>query len=185
MKILINLKSDKAKKMIFLFLIACVAAYFVYILVTYFFTDKTGIVQLSFKTDEVNILSKAEATYSLKEGNGRLIMSSGEEIYFKEEMKSDSAASSSAEKSEKKTDGIVSIPIRLKTTGGNTGEVDLTLSYDTSLMSIDKENIILVKIDSSGNTEKAEFENDTKTNKIHAKVNADDSWALADKSILN
>lgn len=186
MKILINLKSDKTKKMIFAFLIACVAVYFVYILITYIMTDKTGEVQLSFKTDETNILSKAAATYSLKDSNGRLIMSSGEETEINpdENQSSDMTADSSAKKEKKLPDGIISTPVRLKTTGGSVGDVKLEFTYDISLMSIDKNSIALVKINSSRTNEEINFKNDTENNKISATADADGTWVLVNKSIF-
>jgi len=160
--------SDKTKKTVFIVLICAVFVYFLFIIISYYASDRVGMVKLSYDVNEKNIVSTAYATYVMKPDEGNLKLSKDREmdiVYPK---------------------GVLSEPIVLSSNGNTVSEVELELSYDDNKLMADENKIILVKTNSQkGVFDKCEFTLDTEKNMVVSKVTGNGVWFLATPEAVN
>ncbi len=147
--------NDKTKKLIFYAIMAGIFAYLTFIMISFYSSDRVGMVKLSFKTNEENILSSAYATYKMKPGEGRLTLSQNNEL------------------KQSKPENAVSHAIILSTEGKLVTEVELELEYDESYA--DEENLSLYKQSENG-FEECEFSIDREENIVKTKTSGEGIW---------
>lgn len=160
--------SEKTKKLIFLVLIFAVFVYFLFIIISYYASDRVGMVKLSYDADENNIMTTAYATYVMKSGEGNLKLSKDSEADIKYPK------------------GVLSEPVVLSSHGNVVSEVELELSYDDTKLLSDETRIMLVKTDQkTGTSQKCEFNLDTEKNTLIANVNGDGVWFITTPEAVN
>ena len=82
----------KSKKLIFYAIMAGIFAYLAYIMISFYSSDRVGMVKLSYKTNEENIVTSAYATYKMKHGEGQLSLSQNNDINYDKPQNSVSCA---------------------------------------------------------------------------------------------
>ena len=102
----------KTKKLIFYAIMAGIFAYLAFIMISFYSSDRVGMVKLSFSVNEENVVTSAYATYKMKPGEGRLTLSQDNELKLPE------------------PENAVSHAIILSTEGNPVTEVELELEYD-------------------------------------------------------
>lgn len=147
----------KTKKLIFYAIMAGIFAYLAFIMISFYSSDRVGMVKLSYKTDEENIVTSAYATYKMKQGEGQLCLSQNND------------------KENDKPQNAVSYAIVLSTEGKLVSEVELELEYDDSLA--DEDTLSLIKQTENG-YEKCEFSIDKEENIIKTKSQGNGIWFL-------
>ncbi|MBQ6894117.1 MAG: hypothetical protein IJN40_01320 [Clostridia bacterium] len=151
----------KTKKLIFYAIMAGIFAYLAFIMISFYSSDRVGMVKLSFSVNEENIVTSAYATYKMKPGEGRLTLSQDNDLKMSE------------------PENAVSHAIILSTEGNPVTEVELELEYDENLA--DEDSLALLKQDENGFTE-CEFSIDKKENIIKTKTQGEGVWVLASKN---
>lgn len=149
--------SAKTKKLIFYAIMAGIFAYLAFIMISFYSSDRVGMVKLSYKTSEENILSSAYATYKLKHGEGQLSLSQNNDISYE------------------KPKNAVSCAIVLSTVGKLVSEVELELEYDEGYG--DEETLSLLKQTENG-FEECDFTIDKEENMIKTKTAGNGIWFL-------
>jgi len=156
-----NKVSDKSKRIGFFIIIGAVFAYLLYIIITYYASERVGMVKLSYDVNDKNIMSATYATYVMKVGEGNLKLSKDEEADIK------------------MPEGALSDPVVLSSNGKIVSEVELEINYDDTNLSADENRMLLVKTDQkSGASEKCDFVLDTEKNTVVTKVSGDGVWFL-------
>ena len=74
----------KTKKLIFYAIMAGIFAYLAFIMISFYSSDRVGMVKLSFSVNEENIVTSAYATYKMKPGEGRLTLSQDNDLKLPE-----------------------------------------------------------------------------------------------------
>jgi len=149
----------KTKKIIFYAIMAGVFAYLAYIMISFYSSDRVGMVKLSYKTNEENIVTSAYATYKMKQGEGQLNLSQNNDINYD------------------KPQNAVSYAVVLSTEGKLITEVELELEYDESLA--DEEKLSLVKQTNSG-FEECDFTINKENNIVKTKTPGEGVWYLVE-----
>lgn len=149
----------KTKKLIFYAIMAGIFAYLAFVMISFYSSDRVGMVKLSYKASEENILTSAYATYKMKHGEGQLKLSQNidEEI--------------------NKPQNAISCAVILKTNGKTVSEVELEVEYDQTLA--DEDCIYLVKQTENG-FEECDFSIDKEENIIKTKCQGSGVWYLAE-----
>lgn len=149
--------NSKTKRLIFYAIMACIFAYLAFVMISFYSSDRVGMVKLSYKAGEENIITSAYATYKMKHGEGQLSLSQNIDI------ESD------------KPKNAVSHAVILSTEGKTVSEVELELEYDETLA--DEDDIYLVKQTSEG-YEECEYSIDKEKNTIKTKCQGEGKWYL-------
>ena len=154
--------SDKSKRIGFFIIIGLVFAYLLYIIITYYASERVGMVKLSYDVDSENIMTTTYATYVMKMGEGNLKLSKDEDAQIKY------------------PDGALTDPVVLSSTGNLVSEVEIEINYDDTNLTADENRMLLVKTDQkSGISQKCDFVLDTDKNTVTANVSGDGVWFLA------
>ena len=151
----------KTKKLIFYAIMAGIFAYLAFIMISFYSSDRVGMVKLSFSVNEENVVTSAYATYKMKPGEGRLTLSQNNDLKLPE------------------PENAVSHAIILSTEGNPVTEVELELEYDESL--IDEDSLALLKYEGNEFKE-CNFSIDKKENIIKTKTEGEGVWVLASKN---
>ena len=149
----------KTKKLIFYAIMAGIFAYLAYIMISFYSSDRVGMVKLSYKTNEENIVTSSYATYKMKQGEGQLSLSQNNDI------------------ESSKPQNAVSCAIVLSTEGKLVSDVELELEYDERFA--DEENLSLVRQNENG-FEECEFEVNKEENIIKTKTQGEGLWYLVE-----
>ena len=72
--------NSKTKKFIFYAIMAGIFAYLAFVMISFYSSDRVGMVKLSYKAGEENIITSAYATYKMKHGEGQLNLSQNTDI---------------------------------------------------------------------------------------------------------
>ena len=147
----------KTKKLIFYAIMAGIFAYLAFVMISFYSSDRVGMVKLSYKLGEENIVTSAYATYKMKQGEGQLSLSQNNDTEIN------------------KPQNALSYAIILSTEGKLVSEVELELEYDESLA--EEETLSLVKQTKSG-FEECEFEINKEENIIKTKTQGKGVWFL-------
>lgn len=151
--------NPKTKKLIFYAIMVGIFAYLAFIMISFYSSDRVGMVKLSYKADEENILTSTYATYKMKVGEGQLNLSQNTDL------------------EENKPQNAVSCAVILTTNGKTVSEVELELEYDETLANEDC--IYLVKQTENG-YEECDFSIDKEENIIKTKCQGNGIWYLAE-----
>ncbi len=150
--------NDKTRRMIFRLIILGVFAYLAFIMFSYYTSDRVGMVKLSYKTSETNIVTSAYATYKMKTGEGALLLTQDNDLSL--------SAPQNA----------VSCPIILSSNGRLVSEVTLEMEYDDK--NIDEASLSVVKLNSDNTFDECDYICDTKENIIKLNVSGDGIWYI-------
>ena len=155
----------KTKKLIFYAIMAGIFAYLAFVMISFYSSDRVGMVKLSYKANEENILTSAYATYKMKHGEGQLSLSQN------------------ADTESNKPKNAVSCAVILTTNGKTVSEVELEVEYDQTLA--DEDCIYLVKQTPNG-FEECDFSIDKEENIIKTKTQGSGLWYIVeDKDAKN
>lgn len=151
--------NDKTKKLLFRLLIFAVFAYLVFIMVSFYTSDRVGMVKLSYETTPENIITSVYATYKMVPGEGNLSLSRNKELNVTPPK------------------NAVSEAIILSTNGKTVSEVELEIQYNDA--NISEDNISLVKQSDNGNSfVECEFKLNMENNTIKSAVSGNGIWFI-------
>lgn len=148
--------NEKTRRLIFRLIIFAVFAYLAFIMFSYYTSDRVGMVKLSYKTSEANIVTSAYATYKMKTDEGALLLTQDNDLSLAEPQ------------------NAVSYPIILSSDGKLVSEVVLEIEYDDK--NIDEASLSVVKLNSDNTFDKCDYISDTKENIIKLNVSGDGIW---------
>lgn len=156
--------NEKTRRLIFRLIIILVFAYLAYIMISYYTSDKVGMVKLSYNIDDTNIMTEAYATYKLKTGEGSLNLSHSKDLDITY------------------PPDILSFPVVLSTDGSPVSEVKLEIIYDDTNINFDEDKISLIDYNAqTGEASLCEYTLDTSKNTVTANVTGNGIWFLATK----
>ncbi len=153
-------KKEKIIKLVFMILFCAVVAYMLYVMISYYTADKESQVSLSFSSDSSNIMTKAVATYTMKENEGQLMLETNEKtnaLTF---------------------ENMVGKAFEIKSIGKAVSSAALTIIYDDDNIDYDEACIKLMRIDESGNPISYKSTVNTDTNTVTAEFFGGGMWYL-------
>ena len=151
--------NHKTKRLIFYAIMAGIFAYLAFIMISFYSSDRVGMVKLSYKASEENIITSAYATYKMKHGEGQLNLSQNMDI------------------ESNKPENAVSHAVILSTEGKTVSEVELELEYDESFAD---EDCIYLVIQTENGFEESDFSIDKEKNIIKITCSGNGVWYLAE-----
>ena len=155
-----NFKSEKTFKLVFLIIICAVVAYILYVMISHYTADREAQVSLSFTADSSNIMTKANATYIMKDGEGQLIMETNEKT------------------NTLNPDGMIGKVFEIRSIGKSVSKATLTISYSDENLNYDENQIKLMRIDENGKANIYNSNLDTKNNTVTAEFFDGGMWYL-------
>jgi len=147
-----NEKSEKALKLVFMALICAVAAYFLYVMISYYTAERESHVRLNFSADDSNIMTSASASYVMKENEGQLIMETNEKT------------------NNLNPEGMIGKAFEIKSMGKSVSEATLIITYSDDNGDIEEKNIKLMRIDENGKVTDYKFTLDTKKKHHYSRI---------------